>query len=100
MKSDRNVMKTNFGQPPPPLPPKQRFKCSQLNKNMFISIVPYLMYFSLQSLISYLKAVTPLCMATTVHRAPQTVKITYVIDSMEHVLHANLAGLGCFAIKV
>lgn len=67
---------------------------------MFISIVPYLKYFSLQSLISYLKAVTPFCMTTTVHRAPQTVKITYVIDSMEHVLHANLAGLGCFAINV
>lgn len=86
--------------PPPPSPQKKRFKCSQLNKNMFISIVPYLMYFSLQTLISFLKAVTPLCMTTPVHRAPQTVKITYVIDSMEHVLHANLAGLGCFAINV
>lgn len=56
------------------------------------------MYFSLQSLISYLKAVTTLCLATTVHRALQTVKITNV--SMENVLHANLAGLECFAIKV
>lgn len=32
---------------------------------MFISMVPYLMYYSLQLPISYLKAVTPLCMATT-----------------------------------